>query len=178
MRHRSVLSAAVQQCAVAIISLLASLKVGYLLSKFRVPYIVVGTCTVACLVGRQILLATAPVSQSYWAQTFVALIVLPWPTGMAFPVGTIILSDEMPRKHQGVASSLTKSIVVYSNLSAWVLQAIFCGRRTSEEIIFQEARRSNSMCLEWSSHYTYCGFLSVKLGLRISYACQQYHAVD
>ncbi|PVH77668.1 hypothetical protein DL98DRAFT_561495 [Cadophora sp. DSE1049] len=88
--HHSVLSAAAQQCPVAVSGLLVSLTVGYLFSKFHVAYIMAGA--MACFVTGQIFLATIPVSQTYWAQTFVAL----------------------PREHQGIAASLINTVVNYS----------------------------------------------------------------
>jgi hypothetical protein len=68
----------------------------------------------ACFLTGQILLATTPVSQIYWAQTFVSLIIMPWGMDMSFPRGTIILSNGMPREHQGIASSLINIVVSYS----------------------------------------------------------------
>ncbi|KAH7327293.1 YOR378W-like protein [Rhexocercosporidium sp. MPI-PUGE-AT-0058] len=109
LRHHSVLSAAAQQCPVGMSGLLASLAVGYLFSKFHVAYIMVGA--MACFITGQVLLATVPVSQTYWAQTFVALIVMPWGMDMSFPAGTIILSNGMPREHQGIAASLINTSI-------------------------------------------------------------------
>ena len=61
-----------------------------------------------------IILATMPVDQTYWAQSFVALIVMPWGMDMSFPSATIILSNSMPREHQGMAASLVTTVVNYS----------------------------------------------------------------
>ncbi|KAG4439029.1 hypothetical protein IFR05_005493 [Cadophora sp. M221] len=112
LRHHSVLSSAAQQCPVAVSGLLASLAVGHLFSKFHVAYTMAGD--MAYFVTGQVFLATVPVSQTYWAQTFAALIVMPWDMDMNFPAGTIILSDGMPREHQGIAASLIKTVVNYS----------------------------------------------------------------
>lgn len=67
-----------------------------------------------CFLAGQILIATTPVSQIYWAQTFVSLIIMPWGMDMSFPAGTIILSNGMPREHQGIAASLINTVVNYS----------------------------------------------------------------
>ena len=61
-----------------------------------------------------ILAATAPVAQTYWIQTFLSLVVTPWGMDMSFPAGTLILSNSMPKEHQGVAASLVNTIVNYS----------------------------------------------------------------
>ncbi|CZT09641.1 related to Drug resistance protein YOR378W [Rhynchosporium graminicola] len=112
LRHHSALSAAAQQSPVALSGLLASLTAGYLFSRFHVAYIMVGA--MLCFVTGQILLATAAVSQTYWAQTFAAILVMPWGMYMSFPAGTIILSNGMPRDHQGIAASLVNTVVNYS----------------------------------------------------------------
>ncbi|CZT44528.1 related to Drug resistance protein YOR378W [Rhynchosporium secalis] len=112
LRHHSALSAAAQQSPVALSGLLASLTAGYLFSRFHVAYIMVGA--MLCFVTGQILLATAAVSQTYWAQTFAAILVMPWGMDMSFPAGTIILSNGMPREHQGIAASLVNTVVNYS----------------------------------------------------------------
>ncbi|KAI6914629.1 MFS general substrate transporter [Hortaea werneckii] len=61
-----------------------------------------------------ILIATAPVGQIYWAQTFVSIIIMPWGMDMSFPSGTIVLSNNTPRHDQGIASSLVNTTVNYS----------------------------------------------------------------
>lgn len=96
LRHHSVLSSATQQSPVAVSGLLASLMVGYLLGKTKVAYVVVAA--MPCFFTGQILIATAPVPQTYWAQTFVTLIVMPWGMDMSFPAGTIIMSNALPRE--------------------------------------------------------------------------------
>jgi MFS family permease len=58
--------------------------------------------------------ATAPVDQTYWAQTFICSLIMPWGMDMSFPAGTIIMSQSIPKQHQGVAASLTNTIVNYS----------------------------------------------------------------
>lgn len=67
-----------------------------------------------CFLAGQILVATAPIDQSYWAQTFVSVLIMPWGMDLSFPCGTIILSNTMPREHQGIAASLINTVVNYS----------------------------------------------------------------
>ena len=61
-----------------------------------------------------VLLAAMPAGQTYWAQMFVALVVMPWGMDMSFPSATIIMSNTMPREHQGMAASLVTTVVNYS----------------------------------------------------------------
>jgi len=42
------------------------------------------------------------------------LIIMPWGMDMSFPSGTIILSNALPREHQGMAASLVTTTVNYS----------------------------------------------------------------
>jgi len=65
------------------------------------------------LVGNT-LLATMPVRQTYWAQTFVSLIIAPWGMDMSFPSGVIVLADHTPPEHQGLAASLVNTFTKYS----------------------------------------------------------------
>jgi hypothetical protein len=107
LRHHSPLSAAAQQVPVVISGLCASLAVGFLLARTKAAYIMVAA--MACFLVGQIILATTPITQTYWAQTFVTSVIMPWGMDMSFPCGTIILSNGMPREHQGIAASLGKS---------------------------------------------------------------------
>lgn len=79
-----------------------------------------------------ILLATAPAHQTYWAQTFVAILITPFgeyscvvsspPSSdslyigmdMSFPAGAIVLSNHMPPEHQGMAASILCVIQNYA----------------------------------------------------------------
>lgn len=80
----------------------------------RIPAsIIMSLAMLAFLIG-SILLATRPDHQIYWAQMFVATIITPWGMDMSFPAATMILSDAMPREHQGLAASLVTTFVNYS----------------------------------------------------------------
>lgn len=61
-----------------------------------------------------ILMATAPVGQTYWAQSFVTMLIIPFGMDMSFPAGSLILSNAVPREHQGIGMSLVNTIVNYS----------------------------------------------------------------
>lgn len=76
------------------------------------PSCVMLIAMVAFTVGG-VILAIAPVRQTYWAQTFVSIIVMPWGMDMSFPSATIMLSDVMPIEHQGLAASLVNTAVNY-----------------------------------------------------------------
>ena len=61
-----------------------------------------------------VLLATGPVQQTYWANTFVAMLVVCFGMDLSFPSGVIVLSNAMPPEHQGLAASLVNTVVNYS----------------------------------------------------------------
>lgn len=101
-----------QYSPVAISGLCAAVTTGLILTHFRPPVVMLMSTT-AFLVGG-IIFATMPVHQSYWAQCFAGLIILPWGMDMSFPGATIVLSRAMPRRHQGIAGSLVNTFVNYS----------------------------------------------------------------
>ncbi|PQE32004.1 putative Drug resistance protein [Rutstroemia sp. NJR-2017a WRK4] len=92
--------------------LCAALTTGFILNKVG-PSTVMMMAMSGFLVG-SILLATVPIGQTYWAQTFVATIVTPWGMDMSFPASNILLSDAMHKDHQGLAASLVNTVINYS----------------------------------------------------------------
>ncbi|KAJ5640716.1 Major facilitator superfamily domain general substrate transporter [Penicillium herquei] len=96
----------------AISGAIAAVTTGFILARLR-PSVIMLIAMLA-FTGGQVLLATLPVHQTYWAQAFVIGILTPWGMDMSFPSATVILSNSMPREHQGVAASLINTIVNYS----------------------------------------------------------------
>ncbi|KAL7625930.1 multidrug-resistance type transporter aminotriazole resistance [Parahypoxylon ruwenzoriense] len=92
--------------------LCAALFTGYMLHRLRPP-IVMTLSLISFTVG-MVILATCPVNQIYWGQTFVSVVVMPWGMDMSFPAATLILSDAVPRRNQGIAASLVNTVVNYS----------------------------------------------------------------
>ena len=112
LRVQSPLLTSAQFSVVAISGLCAALTTGFVLS--RIPASVVMLIAMTCFTVGGVLLATLPIEQTYWAQTFVCFLVLPWGMDMSFPAATIILSRSMPKEHQGLAASLVNTVVNYS----------------------------------------------------------------
>lgn len=111
-RHVTPLLASAMMTPTAISGLTASLVCGHLLSRLGPPVIMLCSMVAFCL--GHILLSCTPVSQTFWAQTFVSIVIMPWGMDMSFPSATIVLSNSMPREHQGVAASLINTVVNYS----------------------------------------------------------------
>ncbi|GMF69804.1 hypothetical protein BDV35DRAFT_388183 [Aspergillus flavus] len=82
------------------------------MSRVRPGWIMLASMT--CFTVGNIFLAIAPVHQTYWALTFVCLLVIPWGMDMSFPAATLILYNASSREHQGVAASLVTTVVNYS----------------------------------------------------------------
>lgn len=59
------------------------------------------------------LTATVPNDQIYWGQTFVSMLIMPFGMDMSFPAATLILSNAVPKEHQGMGASLVNTIVNY-----------------------------------------------------------------
>ncbi|OCL12676.1 MFS general substrate transporter [Glonium stellatum] len=112
LRGHTALSACAQTFPVAITGTCAALSVGFLLKKIKVAYVMM-LAMIFFTVGT-LLIATAPVSQTYWAQTFLSVILMPGGMNLSFPAGTILLSNALPREHQGIAASLISTMVNYS----------------------------------------------------------------
>ncbi|KAJ9498654.1 multidrug-resistance type transporter aminotriazole resistance [Exophiala xenobiotica] len=112
LRGASPLLAVAYACPVAVSGALASICTGLILSKLRAAWVM--TIALSFFTIGQILIATTPVGQTYWAQTFVCVIVIPWGMDMSFPAATIILSNSVSKEHQGIAASLINTVVNYS----------------------------------------------------------------
>jgi MFS family permease len=84
-RGHTPLSSVAQSAPAAISGLCAAVTTGYLLSRISPGFIMLFAMT-AFTVGL-ILIATEPVNQIYWAQTFVSMIVMPWRMVSPYPSG-------------------------------------------------------------------------------------------
>lgn len=112
IRGQTSLAAAAQIVPASISGLVAAGAAGVLMSKLRPGWIML-FAMLGFTIGN-VLFAIAPVHQTYWALTFISVVVMPWGMDMSFPAATVVLSDAVPRRHQGVAASLVTTVVNYS----------------------------------------------------------------
>jgi MFS family permease len=112
LRDVSPLLASAQFSPIGLSGLCAALITGFIIH--RVHGSIIMLIALLSFFTGLILLVTAPVSQSYWLQTFFSIIIMPWGMDMSFPAGTLLLSNAMPKEHQGVAASLVNTVVNYS----------------------------------------------------------------
>ena len=99
-------------CPVAISGFIAAITTGHVISRIGPGWVML-ISMLAFLTGN-ILIATMPIDQIYWAQAFVTTLIIPWGMDMSFPAATLIMSNAVEKKHQGMAASLVNTIVNYS----------------------------------------------------------------
>jgi MFS family permease len=111
-RHTTPLLAAAEFVPAAPMGIVACFVTGFLIARLRPGWIMIMSMSAFTL--GNIFIAIAPVNQTYWALTFVCLLVIPWGMDMSFPAATLMLSNSVEKKHQGIAASLVTTIVNYS----------------------------------------------------------------
>ncbi|CAK4033381.1 MFS general substrate transporter [Lecanosticta acicola] len=112
IRNHTPLLTAAEWCPVAPVGFCAALAVPALLTKIRVPWLMSAAMLVFTL--SIALLLTAPPSQTYWANTFVSILIAPFAMNWSFPSATILMSNAVAKHHQGIAASLVATMVNYS----------------------------------------------------------------
>ncbi|OAA59719.1 major facilitator superfamily transporter [Niveomyces insectorum RCEF 264] len=113
IRHNSPTLTTAWMSPVVVAGLFASLLTGTLLGPLKVTPPVVMSIALSMFMTGAILIATLPTTQIYWAQFFVATLVTPFGMDMSFPAATLIVSNAVKKKHQGVAASLINTVVNY-----------------------------------------------------------------
>ncbi|CAI7620694.1 unnamed protein product [Penicillium bialowiezense] len=103
-RHATPLLASAEFAPVSPVGIIACVVTGWLMGRMRPGWIMVLSMSAFTL--GNVLIAIAPVHQTYWALTFVCLLVIPW--------ASLMLSNSVERKHQGVGASLVTTVVNYS----------------------------------------------------------------
>jgi MFS family permease len=112
LRGASPLLTMAQLSPVAISGFFAAITTGHIISRIGPGWVML-ISMLAFLTGN-ILVATMPVDQIYWKQAFITMLIIPWGMDMSFPAGTLIMSNAVAKKHQGMAASLVNTVVNYS----------------------------------------------------------------
>ncbi|KIN08830.1 hypothetical protein OIDMADRAFT_37859 [Oidiodendron maius Zn] len=92
--------------------LLSALAVGKLLGKIPASWIMV-VGQVAYLAG-SILAATRPPHSIYWTYYFFSVLIITVGMDTSFPAATIIFSNAVPQRYQGMGASIVMTVVNYS----------------------------------------------------------------
>ncbi|KAK4159662.1 putative drug resistance protein [Cladorrhinum sp. PSN259] len=94
------------------VGFIPAILVGFLMSRIK-PHWIMLISMCAFFIG-SLLLATTPVRQSYWLNTFFGILIMPFGMDMSNPAATILLSNSVSKEHQGIAASLVVTTVNYS----------------------------------------------------------------
>ncbi|KAE8148711.1 major facilitator superfamily domain-containing protein [Aspergillus avenaceus] len=92
--------------------LCAALAVGRLLGRVSAAWVMV-IGMLAYLLG-SILIATMPTHQIYWGNFFFSVLIICIGMDSSFPAATIIFSDAVEPKYQGIGASVVMTVVNYS----------------------------------------------------------------
>ena len=112
LRGFTPLAQSAQTCPVAITGVIFAFLSGILMTRTRPAYVML--LAMLFFLAGSVLIATAPVEQTYWIQTFLSILIMPGGMNLSFPAGTILLSGALPKENQGIAASLVSVTVNYS----------------------------------------------------------------
>jgi MFS family permease len=112
LRNQSALLTSAQTSPVALTGLLFAFSTVYLIRRLGVPYVMFLSMTF--FAAGALLLATMPLHQTYWAQTFVSVLIMPGAMNLSYPAANMLMSMALPKEKQGVAASLVSTLVNYS----------------------------------------------------------------
>ena len=138
LRHARPLLASAWYSTNGVSGALAAVLTGIFLEKVGAPLAMV-LAMLAYVVGT-VFIATAPVQQIYWAQSFLCLLIVPFGMDISFPAATVVVSDALPQKHQGMGASLVNTVVNYSislglGIAGTVASRVGQGGRTPEQLL-------------------------------------------
>jgi MFS family permease len=112
LRGHSALLTAAETSPVAITGVLFAFSTVWLIKRIGVSYVML-IAMIFFMLG-SLLLATMPLHQTYWAQTFVSILVMPGAMNLSYPAANILMSSALPKEKQGIAASLVSTMVNYS----------------------------------------------------------------
>ena len=112
IRNQSALHSSAQTAPVAITGVLFAFSSIWLFQRFGVAYVMFLSMTFFML--GSLLLATLPIGQTYWIQTFLSILIMPGAMNLSYPAANMLLSSSLPKEKQGIAASLVSTLVNYS----------------------------------------------------------------
>jgi MFS family permease len=111
LREKTALFTSAETSPVAITGVFFAFLTVWLLRRVNVSWVML-IAMINIFTG-SILLATMPLHQTYWLQTFFSVLIMPGAMDLSFPAATILLSTALPREKQGIAASLVSTMVNY-----------------------------------------------------------------
>jgi len=112
-RHWSVLETAVGYTPFLVVGPLSVFLAAWLLPRLAAQWIM--AMGIGVLVVANMLVATMPVQQTYWAQAFPAIVLSCLSPDFVYVAAQLIVSNSVGRKYQGVAGSLIGTLNLYGN---------------------------------------------------------------
>lgn len=94
-------------------SIIAVFIAAWLIPRLAAQYII--ALGVVFVLVSNLLLATMPVHQTYWAQTFPAIVIGSMCPDLVYVAAQVIASNSVSRKQQGIAGSLIGTLNLYGN---------------------------------------------------------------
>lgn len=116
LRGASPLLATAMHSPIIVSGVAAAITTGMIIHRVG-PAVVMALALLAFTIGTT-LIATAPINQTYWTQTFLCNLIITWGMDLSFPAATLMLSDLVSSEHQGIAASLVTTVVNYSGALA------------------------------------------------------------
>ncbi|KAL7626799.1 multidrug-resistance type transporter aminotriazole resistance [Parahypoxylon ruwenzoriense] len=116
LRGASPLLATAMHSPILVSGIAAAITTGMIIHRVG-PAVVMALALLAFTIGTT-LIATAPIDQTYWTQTFLCNLIITWGMDLSFPAATLMLSDLVSSEHQGIAASLVTTVVNYSGALA------------------------------------------------------------
>lgn len=113
LRQVSVLQVGINFIPFGICSVASVAIAAWMIPRVPAQYIMaigIGTVVIANL-----LLATMPIKQTYWAQVFPAVTLSSFSPDFVYIAAQLIASNSVSRRHQGVAGSLVGTLNLYGN---------------------------------------------------------------
>lgn len=140
--HWSILHCAVGWTPFVICATGAACLAAWLIPRLAAQWILaVGTVTI--LVSNA-LMATVPLSQTYWAQVFPSIVLFSFCPDFVYTAAQIIASNSVRRHQQGIAGSIIGTLNLYGN-------SLGLGFASTIEV--QIAQRSKSMVTGYTSAF-------------------------
>lgn len=112
VNHWTPLASSATYGTFAIFGVIATFTVNLFIRRVRPSYLLFAA-TSGFLIGVTMLSQTPP-GQRYFSMLFAQMIILSFGMDLSFPAASLVLSDNLPKKHQGMASSLVSTMINYS----------------------------------------------------------------
>lgn len=112
IRGHSALLTSAETSPVAITGVFFAFSTIWLIQRVGVSYVMFISMTF--FMAGSLLLALLPIHQTYWAQIFVSVLIMPGAMNLSYPAANMLLSSSLPKEKQGIAASLVSTMVNYS----------------------------------------------------------------